>query len=121
MSTKSIGDFAESLACQFLQNKGLRLLQRNYRCKRGEIDLIMQQNSDSLVFIEVRYRKHAGFGRGFETVTRNKQRRIAYCAQQYLARYGLLTQPARFDVISIEGPADKPELEWLTNAFHAEF
>jgi putative endonuclease len=62
MNRKAIGDNAERLACQYLQRHGLKLLGRNFRCRGGEIDLIMQ-HGDSLVFVEVRYRRRTGFGR----------------------------------------------------------
>lgn len=113
---KAIGDEAELLACEYLSKRGLRLLTRNYRCRGGEIDLIMQHD-DSLVFIEVRYRKNIGYGRAAETITVNKQRRIIHCAQVYMQRHRAWNAPARFDVVSIEGQAEKLQVDWISNAF----
>lgn len=120
MTTKKTGDAAEVLACRFLLDKGLQLLQRNYRCKRGEIDLIMKDCQDILVFVEVRYRRRTHFGRAFETVDRNKRKRIAYCALCYLSRQRALNQNARFDVVAIEGDAGHERITWLRNAFEVE-
>ena len=119
MNRKIIGDRAESLACSFLQQRGMLLLQRNFNCRQGEIDLVMR-DGDSLVFVEVRYRKSAQFGRAAETVTRLKRSRIIHCAQYYLQRYKSWNRPARFDVVSIEGKADDPQITWLKNAFQLD-
>lgn len=116
LNRKTIGDKAESLACEYLSKRGLSLLTRNYRCRGGEIDLIMQHD-DSLVFIEVRYRKNVGYGRAAETVTAYKQRRLIHCAQVYLKHHRAWNVPARFDVISIEGQPDQLQIDWISNAF----
>lgn len=107
------GDAGEDAALAYLQRQGLRLVERNFRCKAGELDLIMQDAS-SLVFVEVRKRKAAGFGGAAASITPAKQRRLLLAAQFYLQRYR--TPPAcRFDVIAIDG--DK--IEWLKNAIQA--
>ena len=74
-ASASAGTGAEDLACAYLQKSGLRLLARNYRCRRGEIDLIMQ-DGEYLVFVEVRYRKNDAFGSAAETVSSAKRARI---------------------------------------------
>ncbi|MEJ2181576.1 MAG: YraN family protein, partial [Gammaproteobacteria bacterium] len=74
-NSTAIGQNAEDLALQFLQSKGMQLIERNYRCKMGEIDLIMRHDA-GLVFAEVRYRKHSKFGSGAETVIQRKQQKI---------------------------------------------
>ena len=117
MNRKRIGHRAESLACGYLKRRGLRLLSRNFRCRRGEIDLIMQ-DGDSLVFVEVRYRHRTAFGTAAETVSTSKQARIIHCANCYLARYRAWNEPARFDVVCIEGGASQRRIEWLQNAFY---
>lgn len=115
---KAIGDEAEALACDYLSKQGLYLLERNYRCRGGEIDLIMQ-HGDSLVFIEVRYRRNIAHGRATETVTAYKQRRVIHCARVYMNHHGSWNVPARFDVVSIEGEPDQRQIEWISNAFQA--
>ena len=116
MNRKIIGEHAESLACRHLTRHGMRLLTRNFHCRRGEIDLIML-DGDSLVFVEVRYRKSVRFGRAAETVSRNKQSRIIHCAQVYMQACNSWNKPARFDVVSIEGVADDLQIHWHKNAF----
>jgi len=77
------------------------------------------QHDDSLVFIEVRYRKNTGYGRAAETVTAYKQRRLVHCAQVYMQRHRAWSMPARFDVVSIEGEAENLRVDWISNAFEA--
>jgi putative endonuclease len=115
---KAVGDEAEALACEYLSGQGLNLLARNYRCRGGEIDLVMQHD-DSLVFIEVRYRRNTGHGRASETVTASKQRRLIHCARVYMQRHHTWNVPARFDVVSIEGPRGELQIDWISNAFQA--
>lgn len=119
MNRKAIGDQAEQRACQHLQRHGLKLLQRNFRCRGGEIDLIMQ-HGDSLVFIEVRYRRRTAFGRAAETVSLLKQGRVIRCAQVYINRYRCWNTAARFDVVSIEGEVDQMRIDWIVDAFQAD-
>lgn len=117
MSAHTRGKDAEDHACRYLQTQGLQLLQRNYRSKRGEIDLILQ-DEDSLVFVEVRYRSNPHFGTAAESVDRRKQSRIIACAQHYMLTHpDSREQPCRFDVVSITGPATT--IEWISNAFTA--
>jgi putative endonuclease len=116
MNRKVTGDYAERLACGFLQRHGLQLLTRNYRCRRGEIDIVMR-DGDSLVFVEVRYRHRTAFGTAAETVSASKQARIIHCANCYLAQYRAWNEPARFDVVCIEGGSPQRHIEWLKDAF----
>ncbi len=116
LNRKAIGDEAELLACNYLSQQGLRLLERNYRCRGGEIDLIMQHD-DSLVFIEVRYRKNIAYGHATETITTHKQRRLIHCARVYMNHHDNWNVPARFDVVSIEGEPGQRQIEWISNAF----
>jgi len=112
------GHEAESLACDYLQQQGLRLLTRNFRCKLGELDLVMQDH-DSLVFVEVKYRTRQDYGHGSEAVDRNKQAKLIRTAQVYLQQHPeYLDSPMRFDVISIDG--NRQKIHWLANAFDAE-
>ena len=93
------GAEAEDLACAWLQARGLRLRERNYRSRRGEIDLIMQ-DGDQLVFVEVRYRNSSRYGSAAESVTAAKQTRLISAASQYLQGQRH-TQACRFDVLAI--------------------
>ena len=107
------GEIGEDLALQYLQRQGLSLLQRNFRCKGGEIDLVMQDRS-GLVFVEVRKRASSAFGGAAASVTARKQARLILAAQLFLLRYR--TPPAcRFDVIAIDGD----RLSWITNAIQS--
>jgi len=106
------GKKAEDVACSFLQHNGLSLIQRNYHCRYGEIDLIMQ-DLDTLVFVEVRYRSSIKFGSAAESVDSKKQRKIVFTANHYLQK-NPTDQPSRFDVIALS-PQQEPE--WITNAF----
>lgn len=109
------GRAAEDLACHYLAERGLVLLERNYRCRRGEIDLILR-DTDTLVFVEVRYRGQGRFGSAAESVDRHKQMRLAACARQYLqARPHTVRTCCRFDVVAIDGPDCK--IEWIRDAF----
>jgi putative endonuclease len=110
------GPGAETLALRHLEEAGLRLVERNYRCRGGELDLVML-DADSLVFVEVRYRSSMRFGRAEETVTAAKQARLATAASHYLQCHAV-TRPARFDVVAIH-PADGPghAVEWIRDAF----
>ncbi|VAW80576.1 UPF0102 protein YraN [hydrothermal vent metagenome] len=119
MNRKQIGDRAESLASDFLQQRGLTLVARNFYCRRGEIDLIMR-DCDALVFVEVRYRRQTNYGRAAETVARSKQVRIIHCAQYYMHCHHAWNDAARFDVVSIEGEPDDPAIDWLKDAFRLD-
>lgn len=105
------GDAAEQQAAQFLQQHGLDILTRNYRCRGGEIDLIAQ-DGDTLVFVEVRARRNAHYGGAAASITPRKQQRLLYAARHYLMH--LPTEPlCRFDAVLIDGD----HLEWLQSAF----
>jgi len=116
-STKQVGDAAEEVALRYLQEHGLRPLERNYRTPGrggGEIDLIMRAPDGTLVFVEVRSRKSASHGGAGASVTALKQRRIVFAARHYLLRLRT-PPPCRFDVVVLE-PAG---IEWLQGAFDA--
>ncbi|MEN8178338.1 MAG: YraN family protein [Pseudomonadota bacterium] len=110
------GKSAEEQARRHLERQGLKLLDTNYRCKRGEIDLIMQ-DTETLVFIEVRYRKSSTFGSAVESVTMGKQIKLIAAAKHYLQEHRTNT-PCRFDVVGITGQ-NEAKVEWIKNAFQA--
>jgi putative endonuclease len=119
MNRRATGNDAEQLACDYLTTHGLRLLARNFHCRGGEIDLVMQ-HGDSLVFVEVRYRRHANYGHAAETVSAEKQGRIIRCAQYYLTRHRRWNTAVRFDVVGIEGNPGQIQIEWISDAFRAD-
>ncbi len=111
---KTSGAQAEARALTFLQQQGLVKLSQNYRCKMGEIDLIMQ-HKDSLVFVEVRLRTHQAFANAAESVTIRKQQKIIKTALYYLQEHRLIESAiCRFDVIAF---SDNGEPEWIKDAF----
>lgn len=117
---QSRGKDAENRACAYLEKQGLHLLTHNYRSRPGEIDLIMQ-DQDSLVFVEVRYRRRQDFGSGAESVDRRKQSKLIACAQHYVqAHPKIADQPCRFDVVSIDGQNGDGPIQWIQNAFLAD-
>ncbi len=105
------GEAAESLACRWLESRGLKLRERNYRCKAGEIDLIMEDGPE-LVFVEVRYRSHPGYGSAAESVTPAKQQKLLRTAQHYLQQLNR-TPACRFDIIGID---PEQQIQWIRNA-----
>jgi putative endonuclease len=112
------GQQAEQLACRYLQAQGLRLAQRNYRCRLGEIDLVME-DSESLIFVEVRYRRNGRFGSAIDSVTSTKQARLIAAAQHYLQQTkGAQNKPCRFDVVGITlEQVGVNSITWLRDAF----
>ena len=109
------GKEAEDLAAQYLKQHGLALLEANYRCRFGEIDLIMQDGKE-IVFVEVRLRGTASFGGAAASITRSKQEKLARTAQHYLLLHG--STPCRFDAVLLDRLAPQ-RLEWIRNAFEA--
>jgi putative endonuclease len=104
------------MVLRFLQAEGLELIRRNYRCRRGEIDLIMRDGG-VLVFIEVRYRRSSHFGSAAESITATKQQRISTAASHYLQQSaGAVDMPCRFDVVAVT-VAEYKSLDWIKDAF----
>jgi putative endonuclease len=112
------GQAAEALARQFLEQRGLRLLAQNWRCRLGELDLVML-DSDTVVFVEVRYRRYSAWGGAAESVDARKREKLSRAAQHFLQQESRWAKhPCRFDVIAItaDSPAPAP-LNWIQNAF----
>ncbi len=108
------GSDAEQVAASFLQNHALALVTQNYRCRFGEIDLIMRDKT-TLVFVEVRMRTSELFGGAAASITPSKKMKLLRTARHYLS--GLNTEPAcRFDVVLLSG-ANGQHTEWIQNAF----
>lgn len=107
------GAAAEQAASDYLIARGLRLVDRNWRCKGGEIDLVMRDGAN-LVFVEVRARTGSGFGGAAASITATKQARVILAARHYLLAKGL-DAPCRFDAVLVQDG----RLEWLKGAFEA--
>lgn len=122
INSQVFGKAQESKAARYLQTQGLKLHCRNYRCRSGEIDLIMI-DSDTLVFIEVRYRRNEQFGGALDSVTAAKQKKIRRTAEHYLQSHPRLQYlGCRFDVIGLTpqatSHATEIRLDWIKNAFY---
>jgi len=113
------GRQAEDRALRHLEQQGLRLLQRNWLCRCGELDLVML-DGDTVVFIEVRYRRHSAWGGALESIDRRKQQKLIRAAQLFLQKESRWSgYPCRFDVIAIEAVSNTATPNWLRNAFDA--
>jgi len=118
-TTRQRGSHWEQVAESFLNQRGLKTLERNYQARCGEIDLIMR-DGNTLVFTEVRYRENDRHGSGADSVTRTKQQRIIRAAQRFLQYHPHDSyRPCRFDVISIGNENGRTLLNWIRNAFDA--
>lgn len=114
---KEAGRVAEQAALEHLLANGLRLIARNYRCRAGEIDLVMLDGK-TLVLVEVRYRSSDRFGGALASITWRKQQRLARAAEHLLLkRADLRRYPARFDVVAISPVATGTRMEWIRHAF----
>lgn len=113
MNKRNVGTFYENVAELFLVEQGIKIVERNYRCRFGEIDLI-GVDKDTLVFFEVKYRKNTQYGSPFDAVDNRKQRKILSVAKYYLSYKGI-NKFIRFDVVGIFGN----EIEWIKDAFCA--
>lgn len=117
MSTrKARGEAAERAARRHLERNGLRCIETNYRCRWGEIDLVMRDR-DTLVFVEVRYRNTERFGGATASVDSAKRRRLCRAAADYLKRLRGRQPAVRFDVVAL-GPGDR--VEWIDAAFDSD-
>lgn len=111
------GRLAEEAAALYLENHGLAVVERNYRCRSGEIDLIMKDR-DYLVFIEVRYRKHTGYGGAAASVDYRKQKKLLRTAQHWLQQSKASNCRCRFDVVAVTPGSNRAFCcDWITNAF----
>ena len=110
------GKAAENEAARFLKAKGYKILERNYKNKFGEIDIIAQQNG-VICFLEVKARHSLNFGVPQEAVSIRKQRQICRVAVYYLKSNKLLDRPARFDVLALLYVNSQPEVSLITDAF----
>jgi len=118
MQTILIGSKAERRASRFLRRQGLTKITHNYRCRMGEIDLIMR-DGNSIIFVEVRYRKSSSHGHSQETVTYTKQQKIIRTAMNFLQRHPRYQRMnGRFDVIGMDATG---KITWIKNAFTVQY
>ncbi len=118
---RAFGEALELEAAKFLIRQGMSLVCRNFQCKLGEIDLIMLSDN-TLVFVEVRYRRSSHFGSAASTVDQRKQKKLVRTAQFYLQRSGLReSMPCRFDVLGLAPSlqSDALQFDWIRAAFTA--
>jgi putative endonuclease len=108
-----LGSEAERVAATYLQQKGLILLETNYRCRFGEVDLVMR-DGNTLAFVEVRLRSNTNFGGAGMSITSAKQQKLQRAAEHYLQQHGMAF--CRFDAILMDKPSID-NIEWIKNAF----
>jgi putative endonuclease len=117
---KEIGQLAEEAACRFLQAKGFQLLEKNFTCYNGEIDLIMQ-DQDDVVFVEVRLRHRDDFGSALESITQSKMTKLIKAATLFLQKKKwLYKRNSRFDVALVHSLKENGQIDWIKNAFTVE-
>jgi putative endonuclease len=113
---QAFGHYGESLACEELERRGYAILERRYRTRHGEIDIVAR-DADYVVFIEVKTRQDGSFGDPEEAVTLQKQQRLVWMATDFIARHDLLDRPCRFDVVSINAATTPPTITVIDDAF----
>jgi len=115
---KALGQKGEEIACKTLEENGYRLLDKNFRCKQGEIDVIADDRG-VICFIEVKSRSSEAFGLPEEAIDRRKQRKLWAAAMIYLEKKKIKSKDMRFDVVSVDLRTDKARI--LKNAFYVDF
>jgi putative endonuclease len=125
MDRRLQGAQAEAATRRYLLRAGLREVAANANFRLGELDLVMLDGTgrggEALVFVEVRYRRTAGFGGGAASVDAGKQRKLVRAAQQFLLAHPRWAQaPCRFDVVEADGDPAAPRLHWIRDAFRAD-
>lgn len=118
-NTRSKGQEVERAAEKYLNQHGLLTIARNYTCRFGEIDLVMQDQENCLVFVEVRGRKPSQYGSAAGTVTPSKQKKIIVSAQNYISENKISAhQDMRFDVIGVQLNPSAMSFDWIKGAFY---
>ena len=116
----SVGAHFEDAALARLARHGLALVARNWRCRHGELDLVMREKNGDVVFVEVRFRGDTAYGDGVESVAAAKRGRLVKAARAFLAAHPALSRaPCRFDIAAFSGTTQDPAFEWHKNAFDA--
>jgi putative endonuclease len=109
-TTSALGVHGERIAAAYLTDAGLCVLDRNWRCREGELDIVARDGETTLVFCEVKTRRGTGFGHPVEAVTPGKQRRLRVLAQRWLAAHDEHAPDLRFDVIGVLVRSARPAL-----------
>ncbi len=112
------GQAGEDLASAYLQRQGMQILERNFRCRAGEIDIVARDGA-TVVFVEVKERASASHGSAVEAVTVAKRLRIIRAARLYAAQHEASEGALRFDVVAIDRAADGPRIRHEAGAFDA--
>jgi len=116
---QQLGIVGEELAARELVSRGYAILERRYRTRYGEIDIVAE-DGETLVFVEVRARATGEFGRAAETVDDRKKRKVTAMAVEYLARHRVTNRPCRFDVVAVDDAlSGSPEISIYPSAFDA--
>lgn len=114
---RELGDFGENLALEHLKKAGLRIVKRNFRCPKGEIDIIAQ-DGELFVFVEVRVRTSNFRGYAEESIDQRKASKLQNIATYYLLQEGYRDwPPVRFDIVAIKWEGEEPEIRWIQAAF----
>lgn len=115
-NNREIGARYEQIAGKYLQERGLKILEYNFHCSKGEIDIVAK-DKETLVFVEVKYRRTLGSGSPLEAVNRKKQMVISKCAKYYMMYHCRYEMACRFDVIGILGEDSNYKITHIENAF----
>ena len=110
------GQAGEDLAARYLEKIGLKILDRNYRFERGEIDIVAEEDKE-IVFVEVKARRSQTFGTPEDAVTEEKQEQIHAVAEGYLFEHDIDNRPVRFDVVAVEFRNGRAEIRHIRDAF----
>ena len=113
---QAFGKAGEDLAVRYLKKKGYKVIQQNYTCPLGEIDIIARQKK-TIVFVEVKTRRSLSFGSAKLAITPHKQRKISMAALYYLKSNQQMDQDARFDVVTVQTTSGSQEIDLIQNAF----
>jgi putative endonuclease len=115
---RALGPWGEKQAERYLKKRGFRLLERNFRCQSGEIDLIMLDQEQTLVFVEVKTRADEAFSAVESVITQAKKTRMIRAARYFLSTQRIQDRPLRFDVVCvIRGQGPRPEIRYYDTAF----
>lgn len=114
--TKRRGDLGEDAARRYLEGRGFRVLDRNWRYKQWELDLVCR-DGDTVVFVEVKTRRVGAMGTPADALDRKKQARLVKAASQYLTKHALWDEPCRFDLAGVVDTGDSMDVEHIENAF----
>lgn len=118
MNRRSVGWGGEAVAAGHLERDGYRIIERNFSCRAGEIDIIAEKDGVTC-FVEVKLRRSREFGSPLDAVTPTKRRRLVRAAQYYCILHGIADKPVSFHVIGIDRSGDTPVIEHVPDAFPA--